>query len=147
MQQRMALLSAARGFLGVPFAHQGRGRSGVDCLGLILLSAEAAGIRIEGKRAQSYDQRTYGHRPDCEHLERMLAARLTRIDPACKRPGDVLLLRIEGRAQHLALLTDYPVPQTFGMIHAYAVARKVVEHRLDASWDAAIHAVYGLPEN
>ena len=147
MDQQAVLLMAARGFLGVPFAHQGRSREGMDCLGLILLSAEAAGIRINGARPQTYDQRTYGHRPDCEHLERMLGARLMRAEPASKRPGDVLLLRIEGRAQHLALLTDYPAPQAFGMIHAYAVARKVVEHRLDEGWDAAIHGVYRLPEN
>jgi hypothetical protein len=147
MDQRLALLTAARGFLGVPFAHQGRSRQGLDCLGLLMLSAEAAGLRIDGRMPQAYDQRTYGHRPDCAYLERMLGMCLRPVSLTHKRPGDVLLLRIEGRAQHLALVSDYPAAGSLGMIHAYAVARKVVEHRLDESWEAAIHGVYSLPTN
>ena len=31
------------------------------------------------------------------------------------------------------------------MIHAYAPARKVVEHRYDSAWQKATQAVYRLP--
>ena len=135
------LVQCARQFLGVRFAHQGRHPTqGLDCLGLLLVTAAEAGLRLKGEMPITLDRRDYGYRPDTEQLQRMLAHYLCRVEEPS--PGDVLLLTIEGRPQHLALVSDYPMPGELGMIHAYALSRKVVEHRLDAAWRARIHGIY-----
>ncbi|TGP28196.1 peptidoglycan endopeptidase [Mesorhizobium sp. M2D.F.Ca.ET.232.01.1.1] len=55
-----AFVAAARGFIGVPWVHQGRSERGVDCVGLIVLSARAIGIDAPMKadygRFQYYPQ-------------------------------------------------------------------------------------------
>lgn len=136
------MIAAARAHLGVRFTHQGRHRGeGLDCLGLLLVSAEQVGMAFDGVRAMELDDRAYGARPDTARLERKLATVLRPVHEP--QPGDVLLLRVEGRPQHLALVSDYP--QALGIIHAYAPARKVIEHRLDAQWRANIHAIFRLP--
>lgn len=143
MDHAARIIACARTFVGVRFAHQGRSpATGLDCLGLLMVSAEAAGIRLQGLRPLALDDRQYGTRPDTVHLQAMLEQHLQRVEyPAI---GDVLLLRVDGRPQHLALVSDYPVEGELGMIHAYAVARRVVEHRLDATWRAQIAQAYRL---
>lgn len=54
------------------------------------------------------------------------------------------MLKIDGVPQHLALITDYPMPGEMGMIHAYAPARKVVEHRYDPQWRRQTYAAYRI---
>lgn len=144
MTDAQALVHAARQLLGVRFAHQGRSVHGLDCLGLLLLAAQQAGITLQNKAVMHFDRRDYGTWPDTQYLQATLEAHLAPAEDEL-RCGDVLLLRIEGRPQHLALVTDYPAPASWGMIHAYAAARKVVEHRLDAAWEQAIHRRYRLP--
>lgn len=143
MDQRDQLVAIARDFLGVRFAHQGRHpATGLDCLGLLIATATKAGITLQGKMPQMLDDRQYGTRPDTEYLQAMLGNHLQVVDSPQK--GDVLLLNIGGCPQHLALVSDYPVSGELGMIHAYAVARRVVEHRLDALWQRAIHQIYRI---
>lgn len=143
MDQRDQLVAIARDFLGVRFAHQGRHpATGLDCLGLLIATATKAGITLQGKMPQILDDRQYGTRPDTEYLQAMLGNHLQVVDSPQK--GDVLLLNIGGRPQHLALVSDYPVSGELGMIHAYAVARRVVEHRLDTLWQRAIHQIYRI---
>ena len=141
MDQRDQLVASARAFLGVRFSHQGRHpATGLDCLGLLIATASRAGVTLQGKAPEALDDRQYGVRPDTDYLQRMLGAHLQAVD--APEIGDVLLLSIDGRPQHLALVSDYPVADELGMIHAYAVARKVVEHRLDEAWRQKIHQVY-----
>lgn len=141
MDQRDRLVASARAFLGVRFAHQGRNpATGLDCLGLLIATASKAGLTLQGQSPEALDDRHYGVRPDTEYLQRMLGTHLQTVHSP--EIGDVLLLTIDGRPQHLALVTDYPVAGELGMIHAYAVARKVVEHRLDEAWRRSIHQVY-----
>jgi cell wall-associated NlpC family hydrolase len=143
MSQPSALIAAARRYCGVRFAHQGRTRTGLDCLGLVLLAAADAGYVLHGRPPHAFDDCEYGARPDTARLEATLGAHLQRVERL--QLGALLLLRIEGSPQHLALVSDYPASGEWGMIHAYAVARRVVEHRLDAHWQAAIHRIYALP--
>ena len=135
------LVAAARGFLGVRFKHQGRDAAeGLDCLGLLLAVAHEVGLHVE-------DERRYGSKPDTEFLQQRLEAYLSRITSHESRitTGDILLLAIDGRPQHLAMVTDYPVAGEWGIIHAYAPARKVVEHRLSNDWKQKIAGVYVIP--
>ncbi|GAB4511253.1 MAG: peptidase [Roseibium sp.] len=127
------IVAAARRWLGTPFHHQGRVRGvGVDCAGLVIGAARELGI-------MDIDVTGYGHRPDDEEMERLVRAHLAEIPLAEAAPGDVLLILIDRRPQHLAIRSDV------GMIHAYAPARKVVEHRIDAVWAARIHAAFRFP--
>ncbi|MFZ5610169.1 MAG: NlpC/P60 family protein [Pseudomonadota bacterium] len=128
------LVAAARQCLGTPFRHQGRalGR-GLDCVGLLIHVAHGVGLQTD-------DPCDYGRQPAHGLLERHLAAAgLAPIPPVAALPGDVLLFRIDGPAQHVALASDK------GMIHAYALARRVVEHRLDPVWRARLVGAYRFP--
>lgn len=143
MHQADHIVACARSFLGVRFAHQGRHpANGLDCLGLLIATAAKAGVTVSGQSPHAFDERAYGARPDGDYLQAMLGCHLAPV--ASPEVGDVLLLKIGGRPQHLAIVSDYPVEGDLGMIHAYAAARRVVEHRLDALWRDAIHAIYRL---
>lgn len=146
MTTHVHLVACARALLGVRFAHQGRHPAqGLDCLGLLLVAAEQAGVTIAGQSPRVFDDQQYGTRPDALRLEAMLGKHLQRIAPEQIAPGDVLLLTVDGRAQHLALVSEYAGDGELGMIHAYAVTRNVVEHRLDTSWRQQIAAAFRLP--
>lgn len=138
------IVAAARRFLGVRFAHQGRSAAGLDCLGLLLLSAQQAGLTFGGVGALALETPDYGARPDTQLLQARLLEHLLPVRTA--QPADILLLAIEGRPQHLALVSDYPQAGELGMIHAYALARAVVEHRYDAQWRQATRRIFRLPQ-
>jgi uncharacterized protein YijF (DUF1287 family) len=57
------------------------------------------------------------------------------------RVGDIALFNMEGNPQHLGIISDYG-GASLGIIHAYAPARAVVEHVLDASWQSRIIGVF-----
>ena len=59
-----AVVAAARGWIGVPYLHQGRSRSGIDCIGLVLQVAREAGIG-----PADLDFRRYGRMPQREMIE------------------------------------------------------------------------------
>ncbi len=139
------MIACARSHVGVRFAHQGRSIHGVDCLGLLILTAQQLQLRFEGKGAEELDVPHYGTRPDVLLLKEKLDTHLVPVAFAQVREGDVVLLKIDGSPQHLALLTDYPMQGELGMVHAYAPARKVVEHRYDALWRRETYAAYRLP--
>lgn len=138
------VVSAARKFLGVKFAHQGRSVAGLDCLGLLLVSAAEEGLTFDGSHISTIDVPNYPTRPDTVFLCTQLERFLVRVNDA--RMADVALLEIDGAPQHLAILSDYPAAGELGMIHAYAVSRKVVEHRYDEHWQKATRQIYRLPQ-
>lgn len=144
MTTAATLIACARQFIGVRFAHQGRTPEGLDCLGLLILTAQTSGVRITGIEAAALDVPHYGTRPDAALLKHTLDTHLSAVTQAQVREGDVVLLKIDGVPQHLALITDYPMAGELGMIHAYAPARKVVEHRYDAHWRKQTYVVYRI---
>ena len=131
----------ARHYLGVPFAHQGRSRAGLDCLGLLVCVARDAGLRVGGRLAADFDETNYAHLPDEKRLYCGLARVLYEVETGRMQTGDVALMRIDGAVRHLGIIAEYPAGG-FSLIHAYAPARKVVEHRLDADWRAKIIHIF-----
>lgn len=125
------IIGAASAYLGTRWHHQGRSTAGVDCLGLIVLTAQDCGLSVR-------DQFGYPRQPDGQQLQAELDAQLQRI--AEPEPGAVLLMRFEREPQHVAIMADGG-----DIIHAYATARKVVRHRLDELWTRRIVAVYRFP--
>lgn len=141
------IVACARSWAGTRFHHQGRLKKtathggGVDCLGLLVGVARELALKDrQGRLLFQHDEPDYSHYPDTEKLRRKLAALLTEIPQAEMQLGDILLLDTAGSPQHLAIVTDYA--DGIGIIHAYAQARKVVEHALDEYWQGKIVQVY-----
>lgn len=123
------LIYAARAALGTPFRHQGRavGRA-LDCAGLIVHVAASNGLAVA-------DVDAYPELPNGE-LEATLARHvaagiLFKVTLADAQPGDIVLMRFEKEPapRHLGILGFDNT-----LIHAWAVTRKVVEHRIDDAW-------------
>lgn len=142
------IIDVARSWLGVRFHHQGRDKqAGVDCLGLLIVIANTCELAFRNVLLAAQDETDYGHNPDPDYLRAKLESVLMLIDNKNARAGDIALFSIDGRAQHLALLADYPCADELSMIHAYAPARKVIEHRLDAHWRKQMVAVFRMHES
>jgi len=73
---------------------------------------------------------------------------LMRIDQDKIEAGDILLMRFALDPQHLAVYAGYSdTYQDDGIIHAWAQARKVCEHRLTPDWRARIVRAYRFKDN
>jgi len=132
MTTRAQIVAEARTWIGTRYQHQGALKGiGCDCIGLVAGAAFAAGLPSAEAFARDTRWRGYGRAPDPIML---LKACAEYFDPiAAPDVGDVLVMSFVGEPQHFALLSgvDY-------IIHSYAQARRVVEHRLDAVWRARI---------
>ncbi len=112
-----AVLAAARGAIGAPFRPQGRDVAhGLDCVGLAALAL--------GRSAP------LGYRLRTGDAARVAAAlRAAGLVPvAAAEPGDLLLCRSGPGQLHLAIRSDA------GIIHADAMARRVVERPGPVPW-------------
>lgn len=142
MTQTNDIVAQARSWLGTPFHHQARLKKvGCDCLGLIVGVVDELELKDKnGVRLAAYDEVTYSKEPDGEYLIQKLVDVLAEIPASEMRAGDLALFKVRENPQHLAILSDYE--GGIGMIHSFAPARRVVEHRLDDDWRARIVKVF-----
>lgn len=113
---------AARELVGVPYRHQGRTRNGLDCLGLVLLAADAVKIMpLEAGRTN------YGRAPLDELLAGLPRYCDTIEDDA---PGAIVAIRWPGdrRTGHVAICAGAT------LIHSYSNMGRVVEHGFRGRW-------------
>lgn len=118
-----ALLAAARAYIGTPFRHLGRGRSGVDCVGLLLLAAADAGIPAEDPG--SYHR---GHRG--WDMLQWLDERFDRVPLLEAADGDILVFNSQDTHYpcHVGLRsTKDALP---AVVHAQSLRGDVREERL-----------------
>jgi len=140
------IVQAARGWIGTRFHHQGRlkktntDRGGVDCLGLLIGVAGELNLPFS-----HYDKTDYSHYPDTQKLKENLSAALQQIAVNEIKAGDILLFNVDNNPQHLAIVSD--MSGELGIIHAYAPARAVVEHGLDAWWRERIVAAFRINDD
>jgi NlpC/P60 family putative phage cell wall peptidase len=136
------IVNQARSWIGTPFHHQARLKGkGCDCLGLIVgVVAELELKDPKGTPLADYDEPNYSASPDGDYLIAKLCGMMQEVPKAEKRAGDLGLFTIGGNPQHLAIVSDHE--SGFGMIHCYAQARRVVEHRLDAQWESQLVKVF-----
>lgn len=134
-----AIVAQARAWVGVPFAHQGRSRVGVDCAGLVIVVARELGLVLP-----EFDVCGYGPAPDGTSL-RDECERHMRAAPTPAVGGVVLLAWAAGPPQHLGFVAEHPLGG-LSLIHAeQRRARAVVEHRLVFSRAMRLVASYRLP--
>lgn len=157
----IAFMNQARTWVGTRFHHQGRLKStdthpgGVDCLGLLVGVAQELQLKDKvGKPLALCDDPTYPHMPDGVYLNQQLEQLFDNVTADAMQCGDILVLQIDKSQAptHLAIVTSgvdasgehdgSNYSGSFGMIHAYAQARKVVEHALDENWRKRIYAVF-----
>ena len=95
----MNAAAVAETWIDVPFAWQGRVRAGCDCKGLVAgIAKEMGRPEADSLEALAGD---YGGKVDPARLRAGLARLFDRVSD--RQPGDVLLLRMGGAAQHLAI--------------------------------------------
>lgn len=134
MTTRQDVIDCAREWLGTRWQHQARVKGvGVDCAGLCI----GVGRELDLLPADK-DINGYGREPDGTLLQIADTFAIRILNPV---PGDVVVIAFNGRPMHFGILATAP-DGAETLIHAYAQARKVVEHRLDAQWRARIVAAY-----
>lgn len=132
MITREQIVTEARAWIGTRWQHQARvkGRA-TDCAGLVIGVAWEVGLI-----GRDVDFNGYARQPDGDRMRQVCRDMMVEIPATCIRPGDVVAMRFELEPQHVAIVTDR------GIIHAYAQARRVVEHRLDSLWKSRIVGAY-----
>ena len=127
------IVAAARACLGTPFRHQGRSPGvALDCAGLAVVALKSAGVDIHAPA-------NYSRTPHDGRLRAMIEIQrgLRFVPRDDMQAGDVLLIKIGNEPSHVGICAG-----DGNIIHAYEQVGKVVEHRLDAAWQAQIVAVY-----
>jgi len=134
MPQRSDIVAAAREWIDTPFVWQASVKGvGADCRGLISGVARDLGL----PEADSFYARTADYaKVDPALLKAGLRAVF---DPATvERPGDVLLLDIGGKPQHLAIYVGCG-----RMIHTYGNnLSRVIEVAMGRAWRDKIDSVW-----
>lgn len=133
MISRGEIIRTARGFMHVPFHHQGRVQAGLDCIGLISKTLAVCNIPHQ-------DSTTYKRAPGRTSLVTHLPSSAFRIEPAEAKEADILAFWFarEDWAQHIGFKTD------IGLLHTYADVGRVVEHPLDEYWLNHTHSAWRL---
>lgn len=134
------IVAAARSALGTPFKHQGRmAGKGLDCAGLLVHVVTALGLPVA-------DRSGYARHPSSGELESALAEHvalgiLVQVPVNAVQAGDFVLMRFETEREnrHLGVIGHGDM-----LIHAWAVVRKVCEHRIDDQWRRRIVAAWRI---
>jgi len=131
------VVTVARGFLGVRYRHQGRNRTGVDCIGLPVLVRAELGLPVMD--ASAYARAT----TDTEMLD-FCRANLVEVARADLQPGDILV-QMDRTMRHMAIVADC-VYGGLSIIHAWLPNRRVVECRLDDYFMQTVRGCFRFPE-
>lgn len=118
---RNGIVTAARSYLGVKWRHRGRDRTGLDCIGLLLVTGKALGLDLQDTDLQ------YHRHPDFELFKDMIRrqSRLGSLNDI--RHGSILMLNQGAIPCHCGIATLDGKP---AFIHAALMRRKVVEEPL-----------------
>ena len=137
MRNNDDIIAAARRWIGVKWKHQGRTRSGIDCLGLVVLVAKECGIA-------DVDQKTYSPRPDGKSLVRRFSEEMDKIMLTEMQPGDVILFADSIYPCHVAIVSEKH--GQLHIIHAHATRRQVLEERYAWEWPEKARQAYRFRE-
>lgn len=135
-----AYIAEVMSCLDTRWVHQGRMKgAGLDCLGLIGMSALALDLPGAAQWRATPEYHNYGRNPDPELMFAGCDALMDRVAIADAAAADVLVFRCGRHPMHFGLLSAAD-----RMIHAWLGAGRVIEQRLDAKWAARIVRAYRL---
>lgn len=132
---RDEIVIEARSYLGQPWRHRGRKRSGLDCAGLLVLVSNTVGHEVE-------DVETYSRLPDKERFVDHLKAQFQPAEMPLK-PGMIVVLRDGILPCHTGILGWKHERLT--LIHASATKRMVVEETWDQFWSSKFRCALDIP--
>jgi cell wall-associated NlpC family hydrolase len=127
-----AVSDEARSWVGIPFRHQGRSRSGVDCIGLVIVVAQSLGLV-----PADFERRDYGRMPNRDELGQKIREHCRPLEVA--QPGCMFAMRWNKEAAHVAIYTGET------LIHSYERIGRVVEHSFRGRWPRFVDSVWTLP--
>ena len=123
----------AKELINTPYVHQGRKKGvGIDCIGVPIWVANQLNLG-------DFDKADYPKEPDGSMIK-LIEQHSTK---ELLQPGVLLVFKISTVAQHCGIVSLYM--GGFGLIHAWDIAGKVVEHRLTEDWLKKAVGCYGLP--
>jgi NlpC/P60 family putative phage cell wall peptidase len=145
MATREQIQETAREYLGTPFQHQGRIKGhACDCVGLpLMVGDELHLVDKNGKPFKAMDNANYSSQPLDRFVHEEAQRRLIEKPIDQMQPGDMITLRVPSVPCHVAIVTS--LQGGLGMIHAYVVSDKVVEHVLDRKWLKRIEGCFEFP--
>lgn len=133
---KLRLVNVARQWLGTPFRHEGRSAAGVDCYGLLIVVATETGLDIPIESG-------YGKRPSGSHMRKMLEQYATPVPISEMQLADILHVKFSDQPQHLAIVSGVA---PLRIIHADAIAGRVVEHGLSDEWRSRVRGCYRVAQ-
>jgi cell wall-associated NlpC family hydrolase len=131
-------IAAARAYVGTPWRHQGRSKTGMDCIGLVLAAARDTGLVLP-------DPAPYLREPADARLVREAGKLAPRVSPA--QPGDVVVFRTTKFVGHVGIMAYSPALACKSVIHAYMLYRSVREDPWHSAHDDNFVAAYRLWSN
>lgn len=124
------IVAGARRCVGTRFRIQGRLPGvGLDCVGVVVCAAAAAGIRLADATDYSLHGEQAGRLDDALSGLRPVAAGAA---------GDVAVFEPASGTRHVGIVTEG------GLVHAHAGLRRVVEGPADPDWSPI--GIWRLPE-
>lgn len=140
--KRNDVILQARSWIGTNFRYQGRvkknniSNGGVDCLGLIFGVCDELKYLYNNQLISSYDNIIYSKNPNFEILKEKFSLFFNVKNKDCVDIGDIILKKISNERQHLMFYNNDT------LIHASAIAHKVVEHKIDDLNDFIVYSMF-----
>ena len=137
--KRRDIVAEARKWIDVPYRHQGRGRRGLDCVGLLVEVAAGLGHPVNAPTAYSSSPQGHQLLDPCndqlwkpERQDRLI-------------PGDLAVFWgwHPSEPQHFAFIGENSGRLT--IIHSFSKFAKVVEQQWNRHWETKFHCLYVLP--
>lgn len=134
-EKQRIIVDTARSLIGAKWRHRGRKTWAVDCIGIMVLSMQAAGIEMR-------DRTDYGREPWNDGLQREMRDHFGEPVTGEWQPGDVAVIKWPNMPgpSHVAIISNY-AHGGLSLIHAHS-EWGVAEHRLDDDWRNLIVEVY-----
>jgi cell wall-associated NlpC family hydrolase len=136
--KRRDIIAEARKWIGVPYRHQGRGKFGIDCVGLLIEVAKGLGRPVNAPSAYSSMPQGYQLLNPCnEQLWKPARQKVI--------PGDLGVYWgwNEAEPQHFAFIGEHSGRLT--VIHSFSKYNEVVEQAYNRLWEKKFHCLYNLP--
>ena len=128
MTRRKKWLEVAHDWIGVPWASVGTRREGVNCYGLIVGVARECGYWSDEVVATQEALAAYRAPPTRGEMMRRAHDDSDMILVKDARPGDLMIFRVNGQPQHIAIVTNLkPLQIIHSDVYAKAVRKSVIE--------------------